>query len=110
MIINVFLLLVGCFMETLAAMIILVPVLLPVVKAVGIDPVHFGLVMVLNLIIGTLTPPIGIVLFVVARVAKLRFEEVTKATAPFLIPLITVLILITIFPELVLWLPRVLLG
>ena len=110
MIINVFLLIVGCFMETLAAMIILVPVLLPVVKAVGIDPVHFGLVMVLNLIIGTLTPPIGIVLFVVARVAKLRFEEVTKATAPFLVPLITVLILITIFPELVLWLPRLLLG
>ena len=110
MIINVFLLIVGCFMETLAAMIILVPVLLPVVKAVGIDPVHFGLVMVLNLIIGTLTPPIGIVLFVVARVAKLRFEEVTKATAPFLVPLIAVLILITIFPELVLWLPRVVLG
>jgi TRAP-type C4-dicarboxylate transport system permease large subunit len=72
--------------------------------------VHFGLVMVLNLIIGTLTPPIGIVLFVVARVARLRFEEVTRATAPFLVPLITVLILITIFPELVLWLPRVLLG
>ena len=110
LIINVFLLLVGCFMETLAAMIILVPVFLPVIKAVGIDPVHFGLVLVLNLIIGTLTPPIGIVLFVVARVAKLPFEEVTKATAPFLIPLITVLLLITIFPELVLWLPRVVLG
>jgi tripartite ATP-independent transporter DctM subunit len=110
MIINVFLLIVGCFMETLAAMVILVPVLLPVVKAVGIDPVHFGLVMVLNLIIGTLTPPIGIVLFVMARVAKLPFEEVTKATAPFLIPLITVLLLITIFPELVLWLPRWVLG
>lgn len=110
MIINVFLLLVGCFMETLAAMIILVPVLLPVVKAVGIDPVHFGLVLVLNLIIGTLTPPIGMVLFVVARVAKLPFEVVTRATAPFLIPLIVVLILITVFPELVLFLPRVILG
>jgi tripartite ATP-independent transporter DctM subunit len=110
MIINVFLLLVGCFMETLAAMIILVPVLLPVVKAVGIDPVHFGLVLVLNLIIGTLTPPIGMVLFVVARVAKLPFEVVTRATAPFLVPLIVVLILITVFPELVLWLPRLLLG
>jgi TRAP-type C4-dicarboxylate transport system permease large subunit len=81
-----------------------------VIKAMGIDRVHFGLVMVLNLIIGTLTPPIGIVLIVVARVARLRFEEVTRATAPFLVPLITVLILITIFPELVLWLPRVLLG
>ncbi len=110
MIINVFLLIVGCFMETLAAMVILVPVLLPVVTAVGVDPVHFGVVMVLNLIIGTLTPPIGIVLFVMARVANLSFEEVTRATAPFLIPLITVLILITIFPELVLYLPRLILG
>jgi tripartite ATP-independent transporter DctM subunit len=108
--INVFLLIVGCFMEALAALIILIPVFMPIIKAVGIDPVHFGLVAVLNLMIGTLTPPVGIVLFVVARVAKLPFEEVTRATAPFLIPLIVVLILITVFPELVLWLPRVIFG
>jgi tripartite ATP-independent transporter DctM subunit len=108
--INVFLLIVGCFMEALAAMIILVPVFLPVIQNVGIDPVHFGLVMVLNLMIGTLTPPVGIVLFVVARVAKLPFEVVTRATAPFLVPLIAVLVLITVFPELVLWLPRLVLG
>jgi tripartite ATP-independent transporter DctM subunit len=108
--INVFLLIVGCFMEALAALIILVPVFMPVIKAVGIDPVHFGLVMVLNLMIGTLTPPVGIVLFVVARVAKLPFEEVTRATAPFLIPLVAVLLLVTVFPELVLWLPRVVFG
>jgi tripartite ATP-independent transporter DctM subunit len=108
--INVFLLIVGCFMEALAAMIILVPVFLPVIQSVGIDPVHFGLVMVLNLMIGTLTPPVGIVLFVVARVAKLPFEVVTRATAPFLVPLIAVLALITVFPELVLWLPRLVLG
>jgi tripartite ATP-independent transporter DctM subunit len=108
--INVFLLIVGCFMEALAALIILIPVFMPVIKAVGIDPVHFGLVVVLNLMIGTLTPPVGIVLFVVARVAKLPFEEVTRATAPFLIPLVIVLILITVFPELVLFLPRVIFG
>jgi len=108
--INMFLLIVGCFMEALAAMIILVPVFLPVIQSVGIDPVHFGLVMVLNLMIGTLTPPVGIVLFVVARVAKLPFEVVTRATAPFLVPLIAVLALITVFPELVLWLPRLVLG
>jgi tripartite ATP-independent transporter DctM subunit len=108
--INVFLLIVGCFMEALAAMIILVPVFMPVIQSVGIDPVHFGLVMVLNLMIGTLTPPVGIVLFVVARVAKLPFEVVTRATAPFLVPLIAVLALITVFPELVLWLPRLVLG
>ncbi len=108
--INVFLLIVGCFMEALAALIILIPVFMPVIKAVGIDPVHFGLVAVLNLMIGTLTPPVGIVLFVVARVAKLPFEEVTRATAPFLVPLIVVLLLITVFPELVLFLPRVIFG
>jgi len=108
--INVFLLIVGCFMEALAAMIILVPVFMPVIQSVGIDPVHFGLVMVLNLMIGTLTPPVGIVLFVVARVAKLPFEVVARATAPFLVPLIAVLALITVFPELVLWLPRLVLG
>jgi len=108
--INIFLLIVGCFMEALAALIILVPVFMPVIQSVGIDPVHFGLVMVLNLMIGTLTPPVGIVLFVVARVANLPFEVVTKATAPFLIPLIVVLVLITIFPPLVLWLPNLIFG
>jgi tripartite ATP-independent transporter DctM subunit len=110
LLINVFLLIVGCFMEALAALIILIPVFMPVIKAVGIDPVHFGLVAVLNLMIGTLTPPVGIVLFVVARVAKLPFEEVTRATAPFLVPLVLVLLLITVFPELVLFLPRVIFG
>lgn len=108
--INIFLLIVGCFMEALAALIILVPVFMPVIQSVGIDPVHFGLVMVLNLMIGTLTPPVGIVLFVVARVANLPFEVVTKATAPFLIPLVVVLMLITIFPPLVLWLPNLIFG
>lgn len=108
--INGFLLIVGCFMEALAALIVLVPVFLPIVQEVGIDPVHFGLVMVLNLMIGTLTPPIGIVLFVVARVAHISFERVTRATAPFLVPLVVVLLLITVFPELVLFLPRLVLG
>jgi tripartite ATP-independent transporter DctM subunit len=110
LVINMFLLIVGCFMEALAALVILVPVFLPVIKSLGIDPVHFGLVMVLNLMIGTLTPPIGIVLFVVARVAQLPFEQVTRATAPFLVPLVTVLGLTTVFPELVLFLPRLVLG
>jgi len=108
--INIFLLIVGCFMEALAAMIILVPVFMPIIQSVGIDPVHFGLVMTLNLMIGTITPPVGIVLFVVSRVANLPFEVVTKATAPFLIPLIAVLMLITVFPPLVLWLPNLIFG
>ena len=110
LIINVILLVIGCFLEPIASISILVPVLMPVLLKVGIDPIHFGVVMVLNLMIGTLTPPIGIVLFVVARVANLPFEAVTRATAPFLVPLVAVLLLITVFPELVLFVPRLVLG
>lgn len=108
--VNVFLLLVGCFLEALAAILILVPVLLPAAKLLGVDPVHFGVVMVLNLMIGTLTPPVGIVLFVVSRVAQLPFETVVRSTAPFLPPLLAVLLATTLWPDLVLFLPRVVLG
>ncbi|MDR7482639.1 MAG: TRAP transporter large permease [Armatimonadota bacterium] len=110
LLINLFLLVVGCFMEALAALVILVPLFLPVIKTLGIDPVHFGVLMVLNLMIGTLTPPIGIVLFVVSRVANLPFEAVVRSTLPFLVPLVCVLLLITVFPDLVLFVPRLVLG
>jgi tripartite ATP-independent transporter DctM subunit len=106
--INIFLLIVGCFMEGLAAMIILVPILLPVLKELGIHPVHFGVVMTLNLTIGALTPPVGTYLYIMARVAKMSFEDVVKAVLPWCIPLVIVLMLISFFPELVLWLPRAL--
>jgi TRAP-type C4-dicarboxylate transport system permease large subunit len=106
--VNFFLLVVGCFMETIAAITILTPVLLPVALKLGIDPVHFGLIMVLNLMIGLLTPPVGMVLYVLTRVAKISFEDCVKACAPWLIPLIAVLVLITFVPETVLWLPRTL--
>jgi tripartite ATP-independent transporter DctM subunit len=106
--VNLFLLVVGCFMETIAAITILVPVLLPVAVKLGIDPVHFGIIMVLNLMIGLLTPPVGMVLYVLARVAKISFEECVKAVAPFLIPLLLVLALITFVPQTVLWLPNLL--
>ena len=106
--VNVFLLIVGCFMETIAAITILTPVLLPVAVKLGIDPVHFGLIMVLNLMIGLLTPPVGMVLYVLTRVANISFEECVKACAPFLAPLIAVLLLITFVPQTVLWLPRLL--
>ena len=78
---NVFLLFVGCFMETIAAITILVPVFMPIIAKLGIDPVHFGLVMVLNLMIGLLTPPVGMVLFVLQKVAKISFEATVKAIA-----------------------------
>jgi tripartite ATP-independent transporter DctM subunit len=108
--VNVFLLAVGCFMETIAAITILVPVLLPVALKLGIDPVHFGIVMVLNLMIGLLTPPVGMVLYVLSRVARITFEECVKAVAPFLVPLVLVLILVTFVPQTVLWLPGLLAG
>jgi TRAP-type C4-dicarboxylate transport system permease large subunit len=108
LLVNVFLLFVGCFMETIAAITILVPVLLPIAIKLGIDPVHFGLVMVLNLMIGLLTPPVGMVLFVLAKVSRLGFEETVKAVLPWMMPLFATLILITFFPSLVLWLPKLL--
>ena len=96
---------VGCFMETIAAITILTPVLLPIAVSLGIDPVHFGVVMVLNLMIGLLTPPVGMVLYVLSRVTNVPFEECTKATIPFVIPLVIVLLLVTFIPQLSMWLP-----
>jgi len=106
LLINLLLLVVGCFLETIAAISILVPVLLPIILKVGIDPIHFGLVMTLNLMIGLLHPPLGMVLFVLARIAKLSLERTTMAILPWLIPLLFSLIAITLIPELTLWLPR----
>jgi TRAP-type C4-dicarboxylate transport system permease large subunit len=105
---NLLMLFVGCFLEPTAAILILVPVLLPVVQQLGIDPVHFGLVMVLNLMIGLLHPPMGMVLFVLARVANLSIEKTTMAIVPWLIPLLLSLMLITYVPQISLWLPHAL--
>lgn len=105
LLINLILLVVGCFMESIAAVTILVPVFLPLVVKVGVDPVHFGLVMTLNLMIGLLTPPVGMVLYVLARVARMPFERVARASMPFLVPLGITLLLVTMFPQISLWLP-----
>src|SRR4051794_29042327 len=102
---NVLLLVVGCFLETIASISILVPVLMPVILKVGIDPVHFGVVMTLNLMIGLLHPPLGMVLFVLSRISKLSIERTTMAILPWLVPLLMSLIAITLIPELTLWLP-----
>jgi tripartite ATP-independent transporter DctM subunit len=105
--VNVFLLVIGCFMETIAAITILVPVLLPLMERIGVDPVHFGVIMVLNLMIGLLTPPVGMVLYILARVANISFERTTRACAPFLVPLVATLGIVTYWPAMVLWLPTV---
>ena len=108
LLINLILLIVGCFMETVAAITILVPVLLPIAVSMGIDPVHFGVILVLNLMIGLLTPPVGMVLYVLARVSKLPFETCMAATMPFLVPLVLVLLLVTFVPSVTMWLPTLL--
>ncbi len=108
--INLVLLIVGMFMETIASINILVPVLIPVIAELGIDPVQFGVIMILNLMIGLLTPPFGTVLFVLSGVAKVSVEKVAKDTAIFLIPLLGVLLLIVLFPQLTLFLPNLIFG
>ncbi|OZI73883.1 MULTISPECIES: TRAP transporter large permease [Bordetella] len=102
---NVLILVVGCFIDTIAAITILVPILLPLVLKLGIDPIHFGLVMTLNLMIGLLHPPLGMVLFVLARVSKLSVERTTMAILPWLVPLFLALIVITYVPGVSMWLP-----
>ena len=103
---NLLMLFVGCFLEPTAAITILVPLLLPIAQHLGVDPVHFGLVMVLNLMIGLLHPPMGMVLFVLARVAKLSVERTTVAILPWLIPLLASLVILTYVPAIGMWLPR----
>lgn len=108
LLINLVLLVVGFFMEPVAAITILTPVLLPVVVELGMDPVHFGIMMVLNLMLGLLTPPVGMVLYVLARVADIKFETAVSATLPFLVPLGSVLLLVTYVPAVSMWLPELL--
>ena len=107
-IIIIFLLIIGCVMETTAALILLTPILVPSIIELGIDPVHFGLVMVLDLMIGLLTPPVGVVLYITASIAKIPFEEMSRVTAPYLIPLIIVLLISAFVPPVAMTLPNLL--
>ncbi len=107
---NGLMLIVGCFMEALAAMLILIPILVPAAIQYGIDPVQFGVIMVLNLILGTIHPPIGVVLFVVTRIANVSFETMSRAILPWIVPLLVVLLAISLWPPLTLWLPYYLTG
>lgn len=110
LILNLILLFVGAFMETIAALIILFPALLGVATGVGMDPVHFAVMAVLNLMIGLTTPPVGVCLFVVAGIGKLPMLTVARAIVPFLICNIAVLLLVSYVPAISLWLPTLLLG
>ena len=106
--INVMLLVLGCLMDMSPLILITTPILLPVVKMLGVDPVHFGMIMMVNLGIGLITPPVGTVLFVGSAVSKLSMGVVTKAMKPFFVALFIVLMMVTYLPELSLWLPRTL--
>jgi tripartite ATP-independent transporter DctM subunit len=109
LIINVFLLIVGFFMESLAAINILTPILMPLALKIGVNPIHFGVMMVLNLMIGLITPPVGMVLYATQRVAGVPFDKLQRAVLIFFIPLILVLIAIITIPALTTWLPSTIL-
>ena len=108
--INILLLVLGCFMEPISVMIILVPILMPIITMVGIDPVHFGVVVTLNLMIGLITPPVGMVMFVMVGITGISIHRFTRAIVPFLVALLTVLALITYVPILTLAFPGWILG
>ena len=105
LLINILLLFVGTFMETIAALVILFPVLLKVATSVGVDPIHFAIIAVLNLMIGLTTPPVGVCLFVTAGIGKISLGQISKAILPFLLVSLIVLMLVTYIPQISLFLP-----
>ncbi|MGP7959565.1 TRAP transporter large permease [Sanguibacter sp. A247] len=108
LLILVLLLVIGCFMDPTPAVLIFVPIFMPIVTSFGMDPIHFGLIMCFALSLGTITPPVGPVLFVGAKVANLRIEDVIKQLVPYFLALVVVLLLVAFIPQLSLWLPTLL--
>ena len=106
LLINIILLVIGCFLEGLAALVIMVPILLPLATQAGIDPLHFGIVVVMNLVIGLITPPLGLCLFVVCSVAKVDLMRLIRVTLPFLAVELAALLLVTYVPAIPLWIPH----
>ena len=99
-------LIVGCFMDTSAAVLLLAPIIIPVVKSVGIDPIYFGVLMVLGLMVGIITPPFGICLFVVSGVAKIPVKDVTKEAIRYIPAMLAVILLVAFFPQIVTFIPN----
>lgn len=108
LVINLLLLIVGMFIDTISALVVLTPILLPIVTAVGVDPIHFGVILVANLAIGFITPPLGVNLFVASSVSGVKIEKITMAILPFLLSMIISLLVITYVPVLSTWLPDLL--
>ena len=105
-IINVGLLVIGCFMETTAILLIATPTLFPLMIALGVDPVHFGIILIVNLLIGTLTPPFGVILFIMMDIGKISLAQISRAVLPFYLPLLATLIVVTYWADFVLAVPR----
>ena len=105
---NLLLLVLGCFLEGTTILLIIVPVMLPTAQALGVDPVHFGVVAVVNIMIGLITPPYGLLLFMMVKIADVPLKDLVRDIVPFLAVMIAALALITFVPELVLFLPRLL--
>ena len=106
LLVNVLLLVLGAFLEGSTIILVILPVLLPAAVALGIDPVHFGVMAVLNIMIGLVTTPYGLLLFMMMKIANVSFGELLRETFPFLLVMIGALAMVTVFPDLVLWLPR----
>ncbi len=110
LLINIVLLVLGCFMEGIAIMLLTVPIFLPVLAKFGISPLHFGVVMTLNLMVGLLTPPFGMVLYAISTIANVPIIKLSRELAPFILAILVVLGLITYIPSLVTWLPHAVMG
>ena len=110
LVINVILLILGCFMEAIAIMLLTIPVFMPLIARVGVDPVHFGVVLTLNLMIGLLTPPVGMCLYAVSAISKVPLWPLAKELWPYIVALTVCLFLITYIPGLVLWIPNLVMG
>jgi tripartite ATP-independent transporter DctM subunit len=104
--INVMLLVLGCLMDMAPLILICTPILLPIIQKLGVDPVHFGIIMIVNLGIGLLTPPVGSVLFVGCAIGKVTIEQVTRSIWPFYVVMFVVLLLVTYVPGITMWLPK----
>ena len=106
LLVNLILLVLGCFLEGSTIILVILPVLLPTAVALGIDPVHFGVVAVLNIMIGLVTPPYGLLLFMMTRIADVSLVELVREVMPFLGVMLAALVLVTLLPDVVLFLPR----
>ena len=108
--VNILLLIVGMFLDSTTAILVIAPIIAKPLAAAGVDPVHLGMVVIFNLMIGLLTPPMGLALYLVSDIAKVKMKEVLREMVPFYFPLIITLLLLTYVPELTIWLPRLALG